>query len=215
MISYRPVGLEELRLVYEAGMRAFPPRLPDQPIFYPVTNAAYATQIARDWNTTTGTKAGFITRFLVDDSYVSKFERRVVGAKEHEELWVPAEELAVFNTRIEGQIEVIGAHFGDGFRGHVPESFGLRAKDAHEQFVALAKTLPYSGFDVVCEMAANHVGLFLNFFFWEQEDFTTDGFDVRSRNEMLAKLKSAWAKGSQGALPLGVVATTTTATSSG
>jgi hypothetical protein len=32
-------------------MRAFPPRLPEQPIFYPVTNEEYAKQIAKDWNT--------------------------------------------------------------------------------------------------------------------------------------------------------------------
>lgn len=48
MILYRPVGLEALRLIYDADMRAFPPRLPDQPIFYPVTNDGYAKQIAKD-----------------------------------------------------------------------------------------------------------------------------------------------------------------------
>jgi hypothetical protein len=55
MLPYRPVGLEELRLIYEADMRAFPPRLPEQPIFYPVTNEEYARQIARYWNTKSGT----------------------------------------------------------------------------------------------------------------------------------------------------------------
>lgn len=29
MLLYRPVGLEELVLVFDAGMKAFPPRLPD------------------------------------------------------------------------------------------------------------------------------------------------------------------------------------------
>jgi hypothetical protein len=48
MPLYRPVGLEELRLIYETDMRAFPPRLPVQPIFYPVTNEEYAKQIAKD-----------------------------------------------------------------------------------------------------------------------------------------------------------------------
>jgi hypothetical protein len=68
MRLFRPVGLEELRLIYEADMRAFPPRLPEQPIFYPVTNEAYAVQIARDWNTKSGTtKAGFVTMFSIAD----------------------------------------------------------------------------------------------------------------------------------------------------
>ena len=47
----RPVGLNELRLIFETEMIAFPPRLPEQPIFYPVLNAPYAIKIARDWNT--------------------------------------------------------------------------------------------------------------------------------------------------------------------
>ena len=42
MILYRPVGLNELRLIYESGLKAFPPRLPEQPIFYPVLNLEYA-----------------------------------------------------------------------------------------------------------------------------------------------------------------------------
>ena len=212
MRLFRPVGLEELRLIYEAEMRAFPPRLPDQPIFYPVTNEGYAVQIASDWNTKSGLKAGLVTRFSVDDDYVSKFERRVVGAKEHEELWVPAEELAELNAHIEGRVEVTRAFFGEGYRGFVPESFGLRGKDARAQFVALAKTLPDSGFDVICEMAANHVAVFLNFFYWEQADFSSDGIDPVARDEVLVELRRIWKKEAHRGVALGI--TTTTATSS-
>ena len=213
MELFRPVGLEELCLVYEAGMRAFPPRLPDQPIFYPVTNEGYAIQIAKDWNTKSGTKAGFVTKFSVADEHASRFERRVVGAKEHEELWVPADELAAFNDQIDGRIEVTRAFFGDDYRGHVPDAFGLRGKDAREQLVALAKNLPYSGFDVICEMATNHVAVFLNFFFWEQTDFSADGIDRGVRDDLLTKLRAGWNKDAHGGVDLGI--TTTTATSSG
>ncbi len=47
---YRPVGPRELELIEASGFRAFPPRLPEQPIFYPVLSFEYAAQIARDWN---------------------------------------------------------------------------------------------------------------------------------------------------------------------
>lgn len=47
---WRPVGPKELELIQLSGMRAFPPRLPDQPIFYPVLSEDYAIKIARDWN---------------------------------------------------------------------------------------------------------------------------------------------------------------------
>lgn len=38
MKLYRPVGLRELELIAKADFKAFPPRLPEQPIFYPVLN---------------------------------------------------------------------------------------------------------------------------------------------------------------------------------
>ena len=48
---YRPTGPEELKLVEESGFKRWPPRLPGQPIFYPVTNEKYAKEIATRWNT--------------------------------------------------------------------------------------------------------------------------------------------------------------------
>lgn len=43
---YRPVGPNELKLIAASGYREFPPRLPEQPIFYPVLNEEYARQIS-------------------------------------------------------------------------------------------------------------------------------------------------------------------------
>ena len=50
MILYRPVGTKELSLIAESGYTRFPPRLPEQPIFYPVLNKEYAVEIASGWN---------------------------------------------------------------------------------------------------------------------------------------------------------------------
>jgi hypothetical protein len=105
---FRPVGTEELALIAASGFKAFPPRLPEQPIFYPVTNEDYAVQIARDWNCKHNTvKKGFVTKFSLPTEYLARFDRKIVGAKVHEELWVPAEELDEFNSRIIGSIEVV------------------------------------------------------------------------------------------------------------
>jgi hypothetical protein len=106
VILYRPVGPAELRLIRESGWKGFPPRLREQPIFYPVTNARYAAQIARDWNVR-DSGAGFVTRFAVRANYLSNFAIQRVGASEHTEYWIPAEELAEFNKNIVGLIEVI------------------------------------------------------------------------------------------------------------
>lgn len=49
-VTRRPAGPEELALVEASGWREWPPRLPGQPMFYPVLNEEYAARIARDWN---------------------------------------------------------------------------------------------------------------------------------------------------------------------
>jgi len=103
---YRPVGPNELALVEASGWRAFPPRLPGQPIFYLVINEEYATQIARNWNVKES-GAGFVTRFQVDASFIQRYPVQTVGTSVHKELWVPAEELVEFNQHIVGQIEVV------------------------------------------------------------------------------------------------------------
>ena len=51
---FRPTGEKEFALIRNSGWTAFPPRLPDQPFFYPVLKEEYASQIARDWNTRDG-----------------------------------------------------------------------------------------------------------------------------------------------------------------
>jgi len=204
MFLFRPVGLEELRLIYEADLKGFPPRLPDQPIFYPVLNQPYASKIANEWNTKAGSRSGFVTRFEVEDRYLGRFERRVVGSQEHEELWVPADELLTFNEHIVGSVQVLEAHFGEGYRGAVPDAFGLKGKTAHEQFVALTRTIDYSSFDVYCELAANHVVVFLNFFLWECADFLADGIDAVERDTVLGRLKAFWSQGGRASLPLGL-----------
>ena len=103
---YRPVGPQELELIAASGYREFPPRLPEQPIFYPVMNEAYATQIARDWNVKQS-GAGYVTRFAVRANFVQRYPIQNVGSSIHKELWVPAEELAEFNQNIIGKIVII------------------------------------------------------------------------------------------------------------
>jgi hypothetical protein len=94
---FRPVGPQELTLVVASGWRRWPPRLPGQPIFYPVTNQEYAEQIARDWNVAES-GAGFVTRFFVRRSFVERYEIHQVGGGEHTEWWIPAEELEELTT---------------------------------------------------------------------------------------------------------------------
>jgi len=107
---WRPVGPEELDLIRKSGMRGFPPRLPEQPIFYPVLTEAYAAKIARDWNVPASGK-GFVVRFRVAKDFLDHYPVRQAGGREHLEYWIPAADLAAFNEAIIGEIEVV-AEFG-------------------------------------------------------------------------------------------------------
>ncbi len=114
---YRPVGLEELVLIVNSGMKKFPPRLYWQPIFYPVLNFQYAAEIAERWNMgdPESDGAGFVTAFDVSEEYVSKFPVQVVGLDYHQELWIPADELDEFNRNIVNGIEVTKSFIGAAF----------------------------------------------------------------------------------------------------
>lgn len=103
---WRPVGPAELGLIEESGMTAFPPRLPDQPIFYPVLSRDYAVKIARDWNVP-ASGAGFVTRFRVRRDFLDRYEPREAGGRAHREYWIPAEDLPALNAAIVGTIEVV------------------------------------------------------------------------------------------------------------
>jgi hypothetical protein len=103
---WRPVGPAELLLIEAAAMESFPPRLPEQPIFYPVTTQDYAVKIARDWNVP-ASGAGYVTRFAVRRDYLSRYEVQDAGGKAHREYWIPAEDLDAFNAAIVGKIEVV------------------------------------------------------------------------------------------------------------
>ena len=109
MILYRPVGEKEYNLIMESDFTAFPPRLPEQPIFYPVLNEQYATEIAAKWNTKDRNSGfmGVVTCFEIDDEFISKYEAQTVGRSYHQEYWIPSEDLAEFNQHIIGKIRVI------------------------------------------------------------------------------------------------------------
>jgi hypothetical protein len=112
-VLYRPVGQAELDLIRADGYLRFPPRLPEQPIFYPVLTEAYAVQIARDWNAKYNTpRVGYVTQFRIWTAYLNQFEIRTVGAAIHQEYWIPAERLDEFNQNIDGLIEVIAEFRG-------------------------------------------------------------------------------------------------------
>jgi hypothetical protein len=106
---WRPVGPKELELIRRSGMKGFPPRLSEQPIFYPVLDEDYARTIARDWNVPASGK-GYVTRFRVSKAFLDGYQVQQAGGRHHIEYWIPAEDLPAFNAALIGEIEVVAEY---------------------------------------------------------------------------------------------------------
>lgn len=106
---YRPMGPEEFELVKASDYRRWPPRLPEQPIFYPVTNEQYAIEIASRWNVR-DSGVGYVAKFGVDAEFMSRYPIQKVGGEYHTEWWVPAGDLDALNDHIVGRIEIVGEY---------------------------------------------------------------------------------------------------------
>jgi hypothetical protein len=115
---FRPVGDLELKLIEESGHRRFPPRLPEQPIFYPVLDEPYAVEIARDWNTKDERSgfAGYVTAFHVQSGFLADREVHEAGGRARREYWIPADQLEQFNKSVVGRIDVVAEFVGPGSR---------------------------------------------------------------------------------------------------
>lgn len=126
MLLYRPTGLAELRLVAASAWRYWPPRLDEQPIFYPTLTLEYARTIARDWNSKDASSGyiGFVTCFELEDAYAASYEVHRVGARGHDELWVPSAQLSEFNQHI-GLIRVLESYPGTSYEGSLDPRSGL------------------------------------------------------------------------------------------
>ena len=109
---YRPVGKTELALIANNSFKTFPPRLAWQPIFYPVLNEQYASQIAEEWNSHDSFSGyeGHVLSFEVSMDYLRKYPVQNVGGNLHDELWIPAEELEALNQQIIGTIKILKSY---------------------------------------------------------------------------------------------------------
>jgi hypothetical protein len=120
---WRPTGLEEMALLRASNLQRWPPRLPEQPIFYPVLHEEYARQIAREWNAPVS-GIGYVTRFAVRKTFLERYAVQQVGGSRHLEYWIPAEDLEEFNDNIVGAIEVTHYYDQTGrcISGDVPQA---------------------------------------------------------------------------------------------
>lgn len=96
-------------MVEASGYKKWPPRLPEQPIFYPVINEKYAKEIAIKWNVK-DSGVGYVTKFKVKREFIDKYQMQCVGTSYHTRWWIPAEDLEELNQNIVSYIKVIGEY---------------------------------------------------------------------------------------------------------
>jgi hypothetical protein len=109
VVMFRPAGPGEIELVAASGYKIWPPRLPQQPIFYPVTNEEYAREITMQWDVKES-YVGYVTKFHVRKSFIARYAIHQVGGANHTEWWIPDEDLDELNDNIIGQIEIVGEY---------------------------------------------------------------------------------------------------------
>lgn len=179
---YRPIGLRELELILNSDSKGYPPRLDWQPIFYPVLNFQYAAQIASEWNAPDEFSGyvGFVTEFDIDAEYVSKFNVENVGSFEHNELWVPSEELAEFNNHIVGRIQVSKAFYGEKYIGKIENTLSLKENTAAEQFDKISQLIDNQ---LVETVTSERNAIFINYAYWVNKGFN---------KSVLDKIKKVW-----------------------
>ena len=51
--------------------------------------------------------SGYVLEFDVDGEYLNKFDIQNVGSENHNELWIDADELPMFNSKIIGKIRIV------------------------------------------------------------------------------------------------------------
>jgi hypothetical protein len=126
-----------------------------------------------------------VTRFDVDDAYANRFERHIVGAREHEELWVAAEELSTFNAHILSPISVVSAFFGPSFDGCPAEP------SARSLLHGLALAQRAGEPDLARELRAAELATFLYFPYWACPGMEL-GLDPESLQATLESVRRCW-----------------------
>lgn len=102
MTLFRAVGNEELKLIETADWRKFPPRLADQPVFYPTTDNAVAARNARDWSLPNDQSA--VVRFEAEGGpWTNMFLNKPGDHRHDEKSWMLAE---ILNPRLRSRLLV-------------------------------------------------------------------------------------------------------------
>ncbi len=183
-----------MKLILDLALKAFPPRLPEQPIFYPVLNKSYADQIAKEWNTKDRFSGfvGFVTAFKVRSPFIDQYDEQIVGATKHKELWIPAEDLEELNTNIEDRIQVIDIFYGADYEGIAIESEPFEGRSFIDQLKAWHSLYEYNSSEFYNEIQKQWKHIFINYKYWGKLDTDAVGLSEKQKNKVLLKMKEYW-----------------------
>lgn len=108
-VLWKAMGPGEAEMVEAGGMRAFPPRLPCQAVFYAAASRVAAERMAQDWHLPRN-GVGYVARFEVLHSFLDAYCPMAAEASAGEEFRIPAEDMEEFNAAIAGPIEIVSSY---------------------------------------------------------------------------------------------------------
>lgn len=192
MTLFAVVGILELQRAYRSGLKAFSARSEDSPELAVYTSLEDARRLSRERVLGDRSSCAFVISFQVKQDFPARFESRSAGANDGFQFPVKEGRLAEFNSKIVGALSVVDAYFGKEFRGLVASQFGLKDKDAIEQFIALCNSFPQSVVDIRPEIILNHEIVFLHSMFWSRLDVTSQNNGRATQNEVLSYIRGVW-----------------------
>ncbi|QDE71508.1 hypothetical protein BHS09_33495 [Myxococcus xanthus] len=108
---------------------------------------------------------------------------RTVGNSLHQELWVPAEELATFNQHIQGPVRFTEAWYGPGYLGPDTSLVPLE-----RQLLALFE----QSSDALSLLQANTAVCLFNSAWWSSTPASAQGLNPSDHLRLLDRLRHAW-----------------------
>lgn len=118
MELYRPLNAEEYTQVEALEFQGFPPRTEEQPLFTALLSEEGASQIARHMRIEKEKESiVYVVSFLVDDAYIRQFPVQHAGERNRRALWIPADEVAILNQHLIGNIRVLASYQIDRSNG--------------------------------------------------------------------------------------------------
>lgn len=87
---------------------------------------------------------------------------------------------------------MVGAYYGEGYVGPIPQPTMLKGRTAREQAPILERILDYNAIDFMLEIRVQRMVVQLNFAYWVRTEFTEDELPLPRKLRVLQAVYDTW-----------------------